>query len=173
MDKKEIILNTLNMNDILSKYGIKNNRGMFSCPFHGTDRHPSAKAYDKTFYCYSCNKSGDIIQFVQYLFNLSFQEAMEKINLDFNLNINSNYKVDFKKIKQLERERKQKEINKKKQNEYYMQLCKKRLYINNKIRELKKEINILNWEKQAYKISKLQMKLDILDIEIDNRFNEF
>lgn len=173
MDKKEIILNTLNMNDILSKYGIKNNRGMFSCPFHGADRHPSAKAYDKTFYCYSCNKSGDIIQFVQYLFNLSFQETMEKINLDFNLNIDSNCKVDFKRIKQLEKERKQKEINKKKKNEYYMQLCKKRLYINNKIRELRKEINILNWEKQEYEISKLQMKLDILDIEIDNRFNEF
>ncbi len=172
MDKKDMILSLLNMEDILNKYNIETKRGMFRCPIHN-EKHPSAKAYGKTFKCFGCGKNGDFIQFVQYLFNLSFQEAMEKINLDFNLNIDSNCKVDFKRIKQLEKERNQKEINKKKKNEYYMQLCKKRLYLNNKIRQLRENINILNWEIQEYQISKIQMKLDILDIEIDNKFNEF
>ena len=32
------------MQDIIDKYGIENNRKMFCCPFHN-DRHPSAKIY--------------------------------------------------------------------------------------------------------------------------------
>lgn len=54
---KEQILSYLNMKDILNKYNIKQNRNQFCCPFHGVDKHPSAKAYDKTFYCFNCGKT--------------------------------------------------------------------------------------------------------------------
>ena len=46
---KEQILTYLNMKDILDRYGIKHRGSQFCCPFHGTDKHPSAKAYEKSF----------------------------------------------------------------------------------------------------------------------------
>ena len=92
---KDEILNLLYMDDILSKYNIKAKNKMCSCPFH-TDKNPSMKIYDKTFYCFSCNRTGDLIQFVQYLFNLSFKEAMKKIDYDFNLNLNFNFSKEDK-----------------------------------------------------------------------------
>lgn len=171
MDKKDIILSLLNMEDILNKYNIKSKRGMFKCPIHN-EKHPSAKAYGKTFKCFGCGKNGDFIQFVQYLFNLSFQEAMEKINLDFNLNLDNN-KIDYKKIKKIEKERKQKELIKKQKTNQYISLCKKRIELTDRINLIKENINILNWETQEFIYSKLQTKLDILDIEIDNMLNEF
>ncbi len=48
---KDKILNVLNMEDILNKYDIKKKRKQFCCPFHG-DKNPSAKFYEKTFYCF-------------------------------------------------------------------------------------------------------------------------
>lgn len=41
----------------------------------------------KAFNCFSCNRTGDLISFVEQLFNISFKEAMEKINQDFNLKL--------------------------------------------------------------------------------------
>ena len=96
---RDIIINSLNMEDILNKYNIKIGRkGTFLCPFHD-DRHPSAKVYTKSFYCFSCNKGGDLIRFVQDYFNLSFKEAMQKINIDFNLRNFKRYKNKQRKNK--------------------------------------------------------------------------
>ena len=36
---------------------------------------------------FGCNEKGDIIGFVQKLFNISFKEAMARINTDFNLRV--------------------------------------------------------------------------------------
>ena len=103
--KKDEIINILNMELVLNKYGIKLLRNrMFSCPFH-KDKNPSAKCYNTTFYCFSCNKTGDLIQFVQYLFNLSFKEAMAKIIDDFQLPIKINAKYDKQKILELQKEK--------------------------------------------------------------------
>ena len=54
---KEQILNYLDMKDILNRYGIKYKGSQFCCPFHGIDKHPSAKAYEKSFYCFNCGKT--------------------------------------------------------------------------------------------------------------------
>lgn len=50
---KEEILEAISMQDVIDKYGIENNGKMFCCPFHN-DRHPSAKIYKNSFYCYVC-----------------------------------------------------------------------------------------------------------------------
>jgi DNA primase len=42
---------------------------------------------DKGYYCFGCGESGDVITFVQKLFNLTFLEALRKIDTDFGLNI--------------------------------------------------------------------------------------
>ena len=53
---KEEILNVITMKDILNKYHIPYEKSMYHCPFH-KDKNASAKMYDNSFYCFSCNKT--------------------------------------------------------------------------------------------------------------------
>lgn len=169
---KDEIINRLNMKDILQEYGIQTKRTMFHCPFH-KDENASAKAYDKTFYCFSCNKTGDLIQFVQYLFNISFKEAMQKINEDFGLGLESNIKVDYEKIKKINSQRKRNEELFNKLNKKYISICNDRINLIKKINELKREITCKNWEEKVFKISRYQEKKEVLDIELDDIFEKF
>ena len=52
---RDEILTYVTMENVLDKYGIEHRNSMFSCPFHGEDKHPSAKAYINSFCCFSCN----------------------------------------------------------------------------------------------------------------------
>lgn len=161
---KEEILNILNMNTIISHYGIKANRDMCSCPFH-KDKSPSMKIYDKSFYCFSCNRTGDIIQFVQYLFGLDFVKAMEKINFDFNLNLSKvTNKEELKKIHlQFEKEKKRKEQLK---QDYIRKMIKAtnhyRIY-SDLIKQYQKQMTEENWEDLQIAVLFLEEKLVLLD----------
>jgi len=50
------------------------------CPFH-QDEHPSLVIYPETrsFYCFGCGASGDVIDFVRRAEGLSFVEALERL----------------------------------------------------------------------------------------------
>lgn len=66
-------------------YGLQVSRnGMARCPFHD-DRHPSMKLNEDYFYCFSCGATGDVIDLVARLFNLSAYEAALKLAADFGL----------------------------------------------------------------------------------------
>lgn len=66
-------------------YGLKVGRNnMVCCPFHN-DRHPSMKLNEDYFYCFGCGATGDVIDFVARLFNLSSYEAAQKLAADFGL----------------------------------------------------------------------------------------
>lgn len=68
------------MDDVLSMYGLRKNRnGFCSCPFHGSDLHPSMKVYKKDFHCFTCGANGDIFSFVQRQEGCSFKEAFLKL----------------------------------------------------------------------------------------------
>jgi len=110
---------------------------------------------------------GDIIQFVQYLFNLSFKEAMQKINEDFNLGLDSNVKIDYKRIKQIEKERKKNELKRKYQQDKYNQLCVEKTNLYRNIDNIKKDVSINNWENTIDLLTNIQMKCDIIDLELD------
>lgn len=163
---KEEILETLSMQDVIDKYGIENNGKMFSCPFHGIDKHPSAKIYKNSYCCFTCRSAGDTIRFVENLFNLSFRDAMQKINIDFNMGLDSNY-VDYerlRKIKNIQNEkkrRKQKLINK------YCYLCDVKHYYEKLISYLSKKINIKNWETLTKVISDFDTKVFQINDELD------
>ena len=169
VDIKDVILNNITMLDVLNKYNIPHNRTMFHCAFH-KDQNASAKFYRNSFYCFSCNKTGDLIQFVQHLYNLTFQEAMQKINVDFGLGIDNNTKIDKNKILEIERKRKQEELAKKRKTEEYIKLSDKFRELRCEIDRQLKLVNIVNWEEKVFEISKLQDKLYLLEYELDNMY---
>ena len=71
----------------LEHYGLSFNRGGFArCPFH-PDGTPSLKIYEKTnsWYCFGCCIGGDLITFVQLMFNYTFSEAVQKLQEDFGI----------------------------------------------------------------------------------------
>lgn len=66
-------------------YGLQVSRnGMTCCPFHD-DRHPSMKLNERYFYCFGCGATGDVIDLVARLFNLSNYEAAQKLAHDFEI----------------------------------------------------------------------------------------
>lgn len=87
IDAVQTIKDRLTMRDMLLRYGYEpNNKGFMCCPFHN-EKTPSMKVYEKDYHCFGCGEHGDVITFVQKLFNLSFQEALKKIDVDFGLNL--------------------------------------------------------------------------------------
>lgn len=54
---KDMILENLYMIDVLTRYNIKVSKKMFCCPFHN-DKTPSAKVYEKTYFCFACGRRG-------------------------------------------------------------------------------------------------------------------
>lgn len=83
----EDVKNHLEMKQILQFYGVDvNSKGFACCPFH-SERTASFKCYqgDRGYFCFGCGESGDVITFVQKFFNLTFNEAIKKLNDDFNL----------------------------------------------------------------------------------------
>ena len=87
MDFARLIKQSVSTEAACHRYGVEiNNRGFACCPFHH-EKTPSMKVYpkDKGFHCFGCGASGDVVKFVQMYFNVPFQEAIKKINLDFGL----------------------------------------------------------------------------------------
>lgn len=164
---KEEILSILTMKDILDKYGIIEKRGMFSCPFHGEDKNPSAKIYKNSFHCFTCQKNGDLIQFVEYYFNLSFKEAMQKLNIDFNLGLDLNAKIDKEKIKRIEQERLKKIQKKQELLVEYLELSERYRILEKTILLFKKDINILNWEDFEFTISDLKNEQELISVRLE------
>lgn len=100
MNEKEIIIATVSMRDIADKYGIRINRqGFCCCPFHN-ENTPSMKFYDNSdgFYCFGCGVGGDVVNFVQRFFELTYNQALFKINDDFNLGLGIGKKPTYAQI---------------------------------------------------------------------------
>lgn len=168
---KTQIINLLSMENVLNKYGIKiNHNRMYHCPFH-EDKSPSAKCYDSSFYCFSCNRSGDLINFVQFLYNLNFQEGMDKIIDDFQLGLKSKGNYDRTKILEIEKQRQLEEEKKKQKLKYFSRLCNRKHLYNRIISNWKKQITKDNWENMVLAISYLETKVELLDIYICENYN--
>ena len=83
----QTIKDRLTMREVLEYYGYEpNKKGFICCMFHN-EKTPSMKIFEKDYHCFGCGEHGDVITFVQKLFNLSFQEALKKIDIDFGLNL--------------------------------------------------------------------------------------
>ncbi len=162
---KDEILNYVTMENILDKYGIEHRNNMFSCPFHGVDKRPSAKMYKNSYYCFACNSAGDTIRFVENLFNLSFKDAMQKINMDFNLGLN-NYKVDYNKLNYIKNIQNEKKKKKQRLTKKYCELCDEKHKYEKVIDILSKKINVKNWESMVSLISNYDIKVFQIEQEL-------
>ncbi|MPZ48928.1 MAG: hypothetical protein GEU75_06405 [Dehalococcoidia bacterium] len=71
--------------EVISRHGIvllrHGSRMSGLCPFH-KDTHPSLVVYPQTrsFFCFACGASGDVIDFVRRLDGLGFRAAIERLN---------------------------------------------------------------------------------------------
>lgn len=76
---KDDIKQTVSMRSVVERYGIKINRsGFCKCPFH-SERTASMKIYKDSYYCFGCEKSGDVFTFVENIENCDFKTAFEML----------------------------------------------------------------------------------------------
>ena len=83
------IKSAVTMREAAERYGLTVNRQRKAlCPFHN-DTKPSLHVYGgkRGYFCFVCNQGGDVIDFVQRMFGLSFQDAEKKLNEDFKLRL--------------------------------------------------------------------------------------
>lgn len=89
MGYAEDIKGMITMPEVARMYGLQVDRAGFAkCPFH-SEKTGSFKVYKGQggYHCFGCGESGDVIDFVQKYFNLSFREALSKLNDDFHLGL--------------------------------------------------------------------------------------
>ncbi|MBR6425353.1 MAG: DNA primase [Oscillospiraceae bacterium] len=105
MTKFEQIKASVPLPDAAERYGLKVSRnGMARCPFHD-DHRPSMKLYDDHFYCFGCQRSGDVITLASELLRLPGQAADQLIQ-DFGLSIQDTRHSPSKKAQRsLQKER--------------------------------------------------------------------
>lgn len=113
---KEKIIQYLNIKEVILRYSEtevdRHNR--CACPLHNGINHNLA-VYPKTnsFYCFNCGAGGDLIKFVSLYLNISYHEAMQKIDRDYNLGIFKNrhktYNAVAKETAKLNKKHKEKQ----------------------------------------------------------------
>ena len=80
----QLVKETVTAKEAAEYYGISVNRNsMCVCPFH-QDKHPSMKV-DERFYCFACQSTGDCIDLVAKLFQISKKDAALRIANDFGI----------------------------------------------------------------------------------------
>lgn len=106
------------------------------CPLHNGDGL-NFEVKEKKYMCYSQCGGGDVITFVQKLFNLSFPDTLKKIDVDFGFNLYGEHTFEelrqaHYKYKELKAKRERREQEREQaQNEYNNAFQEyKRLYDN-------------------------------------------
>lgn len=87
VDYAGIIKSSVPMQDVVERYtGQRPIRNRIRCPIHhGSDLN--MRIYRSSYHCFVCHATGDVIQFVQSVLGLSFQDAMKRLNEDFGLHL--------------------------------------------------------------------------------------
>ena len=81
----ESVKNKISLREAAEHYGVVlGKNGMATCPFH-LDCCPSLKLNSDFYYCFGCGASGDVIDFVAQLYDLSMPDAAEKLAADFGI----------------------------------------------------------------------------------------
>ena len=78
------IKDALPVEDVIEWYTqvfFRQNKWFFRCTVHGEDRNPSGVIYpeDKKWWCFGCNKGGDVFDAVMHFERVEMPEAMRKL----------------------------------------------------------------------------------------------
>lgn len=85
MNLFESVKAAVTVRQAVEHYGLEVKHGnMVCCPFHN-DRTPSMKLNEDYFYCFGCGATGDMIDLVAGLFNMSSYDAAKKLAYDFGI----------------------------------------------------------------------------------------
>ena len=88
-DLAEQVKSLVTVQEAAEQYGFHPNRaGYIRCPFHN-EKTASLKIYDgqSGFHCFGCGAHGSVIDFVMLLYDISFRQAIVRINNDFSLGL--------------------------------------------------------------------------------------
>lgn len=105
-DNVSRILDTVLPSSLIGKYvklkPLYNKSFIGLCPFH-LEKSPSFRVNDEKrfFYCFGCNKGGDIFNFLQEYKNISFVESLKEISESYGIKIDYTSSVQYQKIKNL------------------------------------------------------------------------
>ena len=90
------IKNRIKMPELLQFYGFDIKRGRMKCPLHNGEDYNCGIKQDY-IHCFVCGESADVISFVIKYYDLSFKEAITKLNNDFNLGLPIGEKLNRRK----------------------------------------------------------------------------
>jgi hypothetical protein len=112
-DSAKLIKESVPVSDAVKAYVTGNiSRSRIPCPIHHGE-HNNFWFCETSYKCFSCGASGDVISLVQSLFELSFIEALSKLNDDFNCGLildraptyRERAKIQHKRAELIEREK--------------------------------------------------------------------
>ena len=106
---KDQIKQTLSIKEIIEYYIGQPNlyTKRYKCPFNREEHHCNLEVKGRYWRCFSCNLSGDEIEFVKLLYNFdNFQQALTKIANDFGLRTYTKRDAEYeKKIRQIKNQK--------------------------------------------------------------------
>jgi hypothetical protein len=114
MNEADYIKERLSMREVVEYYGFNINRsGYIQCPFHN-EKTASLKVYESRsghtgWHCFGCGVGGSSIDFAMKLFNLSYRQALLRLDTDFRLGL---YSVKADRAEQSEAVKKRQEAKK-------------------------------------------------------------
>lgn len=81
------IRGSLNLREVMEAYGVQfNRRGFAICPFH-PEKTASLSIKNERYKCFGCGAYGDVLDFVMHYHNLTFPQALVKLDSDFHLGL--------------------------------------------------------------------------------------
>lgn len=112
----ETIKERVTFREAAERYGLEFNRvGAAICPFHA-EKTPSFKVKNEYGHCFGgCGFNGDIFDFTKKMFDMTFSEAVEKLDADFSLNLPIRRRMTLRE--QRDAERKLREITERRERE--------------------------------------------------------
>lgn len=142
--------------DACNAYGIRLDRnGKAQCPFH-TEKDPSFSVKGQIFNCFGCGKKGDVITLTQLLFNLKPYEALAKLNNDFRVGLDLDYRPSRKEIIKARQDKELKE-----QFEKWVRRTEDILY------SYFRQLHFASFESESFKKAEIQVEKDKIDYYID------
>lgn len=118
------VKNSINITDVAMSYGIEvNKHNKAFCPFHNDGKTPNLSFKGQIYKCFSCNASGDVIDFVARLYSISPLQAAKKINDDFALGFDMDKPVNSATMRKINQKKQLEIIYKQWERDKYKTIC--------------------------------------------------